>query len=140
MKRTILFLSLLALSGCTTPSVQARSFYTSRRDLASYIVDTPDPDKETKRAGQKIWVRWFTPSYNDKTTLNATIRFEDGTERKEQYPISSHAGDLSIEISPDECTATGGVLCYKIVLCQDSIPLATTRHKLWTEKVEIKET
>ena len=121
------------------PSVQARSFYTSRRDLASFVVDTPDPEKSTKRLGQKIWVTWQTPSYNENTHLEVTIRFIDGRERQETLPITSKIGEMYIQITPHEVVATGGLLSYKILLTQKEEVLATTKHKLWVEKIEIAE-
>lgn len=129
----------LSCTGCGGPTVHARSLYTGRRDLASYIIDTPDPEKETKRLSQKIWVSWFTPVCNEKTTLAAYLHFEDGSERDEIYPITSHSGKVFIEISPEEYRKTGGILSYKILLRQDGVPVAVSQHKLWAEKVEITE-
>jgi hypothetical protein len=141
MKRICIFISLamLALTGCMGPSVQAQSFYTSRRDLASYVIDTPDPEKSTKRLGQKIWVTWHTPRYDEDTRLDVSIRFVDGRERKEVHPITSKIGEMYIQISPREVAATDGLLSYKIQLMQKDQVLATTKHKLWVEKIEISE-
>lgn len=130
---------LFCLTGCVGPRVQARSFYTSRRDLASYVIDTPDPEKATKRLGQRIWVTWVTPSYDADTHLDVTLRFADKTERKELLPITSKLGEAYLEISPEETRKTGGLLSYKILLCQKDSVLAKTKHKLWVEKVTITD-
>ena len=130
---------IFSLTGCVGPRVQARSFYTSRRDLASLIIDTPDPEKTTKRLGQRIWVTWQTPSYDADTHLAVTLRFVDGTERDELHPVLSKLGEAYIEISPKETRKTGGLLSYKILLCQKEAILAITKHKLWVEKIKISE-
>ena len=139
VKWILLSLALFSLTGCFGPNVQARSFYTSRRDLASFVIDTPDPEKSTKRLGQQIWVTWQTPSYNADTYLDATLRFIDGSERKEVVPITSKMGETYLKISPDEIRTTGGLLSYKIILVQKDTPLAVTKHKLWVEKIEIQD-
>lgn len=139
MKQILFCLVMVSLTGCMKPSVQARSSYTSRRDLASYVIDTPDPEKSTKRLGQRIWVTWDTPTYDDNTHIDVFLRYQDGQERKEIHPVSSRIGEMYVEISPREVALTGGLLSYKINLVQKDQVLATSKHKLWVEKVEISD-
>lgn len=137
------FFSLLAfvfLSGCTTPQVNARTFYTSRKDLASYILDTPDPEKTTMGLGQVIWVRWYCPKIESGTVIDATLRFNNGTEKNQTYPVDERKGWLMVDIPSEEHKEKGDIVSYKILLRHNNDILASTRHKLWVEKVEVKDT
>ena len=65
-----LLFGIICLTGCSTPEIKARTFYTSRKDLASYVIDTPDPEKRTIGQGQVIWVRWTCPQVDSAKFLN----------------------------------------------------------------------
>lgn len=135
----ILLLGCVLLTACSSPHITARSFYTSRKDLASYVLDTPDPEKTTMGLGQVIWVRWAAPRAGAGVVIDATIRFTDGSEKQTVYPVDSKRGWLMIEISSDERAVKGDILSYNIILRRGNEILARTQHKLWVEKVEIKD-
>jgi hypothetical protein len=139
VRACIVFLSLLCLTACSSPQLKARTFYTSRKDLASYVLDTPDPEKSTTGLGQVIWVRWLTPRFEKDTVIDATIRFKDGTEKNTVYPLSTRGGWLMIEIPSEEREEHGNLLCYKILLRRGNTILTSTKHKLWVEKIDIKD-
>ena len=132
-----LVLGLVALTACSSPEIKARSFYTSRKDLASYVLDTPDPEKSTMGLGQVVWVRWVAPRVEEGVVIDATMRFKDGSEKNTVYPVDSKWGWLMIEIPSKERTEKGDLLSYKILLRRNDEVLASTQHKLWVEKVEI---
>lgn len=127
----------LLATACSSPYISARSFYTSRKDLASYVLDTPDPDKTTMGLGQLIWVRWKAPRAENDLVIDSTLRFTDGSEKNTVYPVDPHGGWLMIEISSEERKEKGDLLSYTILLRRDGEILASTQHKLWVEKVEI---
>jgi hypothetical protein len=135
----VLFLGLVSLTACSSPRIQARSFYTSRKDLASYVLDTPDPEKSTMGLGQVIWVRWIIPHVEEGVVIDATLRFKNGSEKNTVYPLSSKWGWLMIEIPSEERAEKGDLLSYKILLRRNDEILSSTKHKLWVEKVEIKD-
>ena len=138
MKKCFLLLALLFCAGCSEPKIQARTFYTSRADLASYVIDTPDPDKSTKGLGQVLWISWSNPSLIvDETTIDVILRFKNEKERKVSYPIVQRAGWLMVEITPEERQANDGILSYHIELRQNKSIIASTKHKLWVEKITI---
>ena len=139
MKFFLSLFSLVCLTSCSSPSIKARSFYTSRQDLASYMLDTPDPDKTTTGLGQVLWVRWFCPQIDDEIVIDATLRFKDESDRHEIYPVQSRYGWLMIEIPTDERTKKGDLVSYNIVLRRANTILTSTKHKLWVEKIEIKD-
>ena len=139
MRAFALLFGLLFLTACSSPTITARSFYTSRKDLASYVLDTPDPEKSTMGLGQTVWVRWMVPTVEEGLVIDATLRFKDGSEKTSIYPIDSKWGWLMIEVSSEERTQRGDLLSYKILLRHNDEILASTLHKLWVEKVEIKD-
>ena len=134
-----LLTGILCLTGCSSPEIKARTFYTSRRDLASYVIDTPDPEKTTTGLGQVIWVRWECPQVDSETVVDATIRFKKGGDRHDVYPIDSRYGWLEIEVPSDERKEKGDILSYKILLKHGTETLASTQHKLWVEPITITE-
>jgi hypothetical protein len=134
-----LLTGMLCLTACSTPEISARTFYTSRRDLASYVVDTPDPEKTTIGLGQVIWVRWVCPETDSETAIDAIIRFKDGSEKNIVSPVDTRYGWLMLEIPSDERKEKGDILSYKILLKRGSETLASTQHKLWVEPIKITE-
>jgi hypothetical protein len=130
---------MLCLTACSTPEIKARTFYTSRRDLASYVVDTPDPEKTTTGLGQVIWVRWTCPHTDPETVIEAAIRFKKGAERHSLHPVDARYGWLMLEVPSDERKEKGDILSYKILLKHGSEVLASTQHKLWVEAITITE-
>lgn len=137
MKGCLLLLGLFLCVGCSEPTIRARSFYTSRADLASYIIDTPDPEKSTKGLGQVIWISWRCPTLEKETAIDVTLRFANGSERKVSYPIDQRLGWLMVEITPEERKVNDGLLSYFIELRHGKDRIASTQHKLWVEKIVI---
>ena len=134
-----LLAGFMCLTACSTPEISARTFYTSRRDLASYVIDTPDPEKTTMGIGQEIWVRWICPQVDPQTVIDTTIRFNDRSERHAVYPVDSRYGWLTLEVPSDEHKEKGDILSYKILLKHGDEVLASTQHKLWVEAVTITD-
>jgi len=139
MRIYALLLSAIFVAGCSKPSVCARTFYTSRNDLAAYVVGTPDPQIATKGLGQSIWVRWTAPALSETIYLDVTIRFADESERHETYPVQNRYGWLMVEITDTEYKKTKGLAAYSISLKDGENILATTKHKLWIDKIQIDD-
>jgi hypothetical protein len=135
----ILIFSLFALSACSAAKVRARTLYTDRSFLASRIRDTPDPAKGSTGQGQLLWIRWNVPENYTDLHLDAIIRFTDKTDRTEQIPLKGLFGAESIEISSTEFTEKGPILSYQILLKNGEKTLASTKHKLWVEKIIITD-
>jgi hypothetical protein len=137
VRSILLIIVLFFLTSCGSAKVRARTLYTNRSNLASRILDTPDPLKGNTGLGQCIWVRWNVPKQYNDLQLDVTIRFENKTERHELFPVQGLFGTLSIEISPSEYLEKGPLLSYQILLKSGDCVVASTRHKLWVEKIEI---
>jgi len=140
VKIYVVALCAFLVAGCSKqPSVCARTFYTSRNDLAAYVIGTPDPQIATKGLGQSIWVRWTAPKAHENTHLDVTIRFNDESERHETYPIHNRFGWVMVEIKDTEYKEKKGLAAYSISLREGETILATTKHKMWVDKIEIKD-
>lgn len=137
---------LLTLYSCSSqPYITARTYPYGRKNLASYHVDTPDPLKATLSSTQKIEINWKLPgSYSLQHTaeefhIDLVIRFKDGSHIEATLPTSSFFGKTFFEIPPAEHTTRGAITSYKISLCHGTTIVATTKHKLWEEKIIIIE-
>jgi hypothetical protein len=139
VRSILLILFLFTLSACSSAKVRARTLYTSRNNLASRILDTPDPAKETTKIEQLVWIRWNNPKQCSNLALDVTIRFKNGMERHEQHPVEGLFGTLTIKVSSAELQEKGPLLSYQILLKSGSQVIASTKHKLWVEKVEIAD-
>ena len=135
----LLIASLFSLSGCTSPYVQAQTLYSSRKNLASYSIDTPDPEKETRRLSQEIWVQWRTPERYDDLALDTTIRFEDNSEIHNRYPLSGRFGDFLIKISPEDYQTKGSILSYRLLLQRGEETIFETKHKMWVDPIVVEK-
>lgn len=86
-----------------------------------------------------VWVRWRCPKLTENTRLFVTLRFHDGLERNEQYPIDRRRGWLKVEITPQEKKEHNGLLSYRIELREGEKVLSATQHKLWVQSIKVEE-
>lgn len=134
------------LTGCSHSYVSSRVYPYTRKDLASYHLDTPDPVKATMLPTQVIAIDWKLPlsalrKGTDQYKLVAFIRYQDETEKQVEIPVTSIFGKTRIEIDPQEANGSpkGGIKSYKILLMRNSEVIAQSRHKLWEDKIKIEE-
>ena len=141
MYRTLLLLvTTLLFTSCARPwlSVKMRSF--DRNDLASYVVDTPDPAKETLVFGQRLYIRWYLPQETFEqapVTLNIRVRLQNEQEIQEEIPVHGRWGSYMWMIQGKEYSTSGGILAYRITLTSNGTTLAQSSHKFWVEKIQI---
>ncbi len=139
MRSILLIIALITLTACSSSKVRARTLYTNRSNLSSRILDTPDPAKGEAGLGQCIWIRWNVSQRYENLQLDVTIRFENSTERLEQIPVEGLFGTQTIEITSPEYKEKGAILSYQILLKSGDRIIASTKHKLWVEKIEIQD-
>lgn len=129
------------LAACQKPylSVKMRPF--DRNDLASTIVDTPDPIKEAPIFGQRLYIRWYVPETLFKcapVTLNIRVRFNNGEEAYQDVPLHERWGNFLWVVTGDDYINKGGIMAYRIALIADNKILAKTDHKFWVEKITVE--
>ncbi len=140
------FIIISLFSSCTSSHsyITARTYPYNRKDLASYHMDTPDPIKVTQLPSQIIVIHWNVgaPSSSDKTALysiHAYIRLQDGEEKEKSTTLSSLSGTTRLELSQNDYIKHGGITSYKILILENDKQIAETRHKLWEDKIIIRD-
>lgn len=133
----VLYVALLLLTSCSRGPLSVQTEYWRQKDLASYIVDTPDPQKQEPIFGQRIRISWSTAA-KDPLTLNVTIRLKNGDEIHDVYPLKKPTGELIVPVVGDNFTQKGGILSYKIILLSGSEVIAETHHRFWVELIKVE--
>jgi hypothetical protein len=138
MKYLFLFLAFFVLS-CSRPSLHVRSEYFSKRDLASFAIDTPDPLKDTNFFGQRLSISWQVPSTllkEGKVEIHLIVRLANGEEKTSLIPIEKSFGFTFFPIVGDDYTKKGGLQSYFATLQVNGKIIAKSRHKFWVEKIQ----
>jgi len=136
-----LFLLLLA-SSCNRPTLSVDTGYFTRKDLASYHVGTPDPNKQSPIFGQRLYVSWnvtneeFTKA---PLTLHLQVHLKKGGLLDKVVALDTPEGSYIFPIVGDDYTGKGGLLSYKVDLLSGDTALATSRHKFWVEEIKFSE-
>ena len=131
---------LLSLQSCSQSTLDVRSIYFNKHTLASCVVDTPDPDKNSPYVGQKLVIQWHIP-YQEFAQgpihLQIRYRLKNGDDREESVEVAHMIGRHIITFMGRDFLE-GGLLSYKVDLVAGENVLAESRHKLWVEKVVVK--
>lgn len=136
------FASIL-LTSCSQRYINAHTVFLNRSQLASYHVETPDPNLNHPLMGQRLLVNWNVPlwliqSYPD-LHLEITIRFGDRTEIVKKVRVSRTSGYYLYEILDENYFDKEGILTYKIDLISNGEIIEKWRHQLWAEIITVGE-
>lgn len=134
---------MFTMISCSHPYLSVRSDYFSRKDLASYHLDTPDPRKNQALYGQRIYTHWYLPSSafsEDKTFLEIRVHLKNGQELIEKKLLKNRIGRYTYPIQGDVYTESGGLLSYLVQIIADGKVVAESRHKFYRESIESKKT
>ena len=137
MKYIIVVICIL-LCSCSSPTLLVRSSYYSQRNLASTVVDTPDPRKDTPYFGQRISMQWHIPAsiYNQNPCeLHIVYRLYNGEEKTKTFPLEQSLGEYILVIDGDDYVKKGGLLSYLVTILQDNKIIAESHHKFWVNKI-----
>ncbi len=127
---------------CSHPYLSVRSDYFSRKDLASYHLDTPDPRKNQAIYGQRIYISWYLPSkeFSEGTTfLEIQVPLKNGKILSEKKPLERRFGRYNYPIQGDVYTESGGLLSYLVQITNDGKVIAESRHKFYREPIKSQE-
>lgn len=134
-----LFAFLTLCTSCSNAHLSCRSEYFSRKNLASTIIDTPDPRKSSDEFGQRLVIRWKVTEKKfseGHLVLVLTVRLKNGEEKKSKITLKTRTGHTFYSIFGNDFAKKGGLQSYKAVLMSNGKALATSRHKLWVEKIK----
>jgi hypothetical protein len=138
MKKTIFLILAVLSTACARPSLDVRTDYFTKKQLASTQLDTPDPRKTSNDFGQRILISWHVPAATMKEgpcSLTLHVRYKNGEEYKEAWPITSSMGKKIFHIYGDDYSKKGGLLCYSATINSNGKAITKSNHKLWVEKV-----
>lgn len=134
-----LLLLLVLLASCTpSPHIDVQGEFFTREKLASYRVGTPDPLLQCYQVEQRLTLSWALPaSYQSywPLTLELTLRFACGEEKKVAIPLPSMRGSTLYRLTEEEWCEKGGVTTYKVLLFGEGGLLEEWRHSLWVERL-----
>lgn len=132
-----LFLVLL-LTSCTYQRLSVQTAYLSRESLASYYVQTPDPQLDTPPIGQRLIISWCIPKnfldYPD-LHLQITVRLRNREQETRQVPLTKTRGTYLYEILNEKFCQSGGIRTYKIDLIGHNCVLEKWQHPLWVDSI-----
>lgn len=141
MRRQIACLLLAALlTGCCKNGISVQNQYFSRDDLASHIMDTPDPERNCPPIGQRLIVQWKFPHQlveQGDLSLLMTVRLRDYSEENFTIPITRSHGIYLYELCNQRYFDTCGVATYKIETWSCGELIDVWKHQLWIELITI---
>ncbi len=140
--RCIAFFLLLLSCSCNRPTLSVETGYFTRKDLASYHVGTPDPNKQSPIFGQRLYIHWDVP--NDEfekgpLTLHLQIHLKKDGLLKKAIDITEAKGSYVFPIVGEDYTTKGGLLSYKVGLFSGDKELLSSKHKFWVEEINFSE-
>jgi hypothetical protein len=115
-----------------------QSSYLNRTQLASFYIETPDPQLQFPLVGQYILAQWYLPkTYLCFTDLHLllTIRFGNRSEIQEKIYIWKTKGWYQYFLRGQEFLDKQGILTYKAILVGSGQILESWQHQLWAEKI-----
>jgi hypothetical protein len=134
---------LFALSSCSSRAqLYVRSYSFDRKSLASYIVDTPDPEKENPQYGVRLNIEWsipFAQYEKGNTDLVIHIKLNNRELREETVALDTMSGRYLFALSGDDYKKSKGIQSYFIELRSKGETIATSTHKLWVKNITVGE-
>lgn len=142
MKYLILSIIAVSLTACSTKPLDVTTEYWSRKDLASSIMDTPDPNKDKPIFGQRILISW---SVSKKTfdegllELLIKVKLKNGQQTDQKIALEKSSGTYIFPIYGDDFTKKEGLQSYLIELQSNGQTIGTKRHKLWVNPITFSQ-
>ena len=134
-----LFCLGILITSCTN-GLKVQTNYLSRKNLASYHVNTPDPDLNKPLVGQRILVQWRLPYWIencDNPHILLRLRFGNKTDGERIIPIKSSIGHYVFTLLDEEYWANDGIESYQAILYANGDILEKCTHRLWVELIQI---
>lgn len=137
----LLYLACIGLSGCSEPLISAQTQYITRQGLASYRIQTPDPNLNHPVLGQRLIIKWCLPdsfmSYQD-LSLMVFMRLHNQTQNTLVIPVCKNKDTYIFTLPGDVFCETEGLVSYKIDLIGHGCVLSEWRHQLWAEPINVQ--
>ena len=132
----LLFCTFLSVS-CSSRMLSVRTTYFTEENLASYRVQTPDPDLYKPMIEQRLIFTWSLPKKTclQDTHLNIKIRFKNYKEENLRIKVHDKNGYYIYKVNEEKLRDSGGILTYKGEILIGEKLLETWYHPLWVELI-----
>ena len=138
--RAALLCGCLFLSSCTSKHLSIQTDYLSRKKLASYYVDTPDPAQNYPLVGERLTLSWAFPTsymaYHD-LHIKLTLRYGNRVQEVKTYPVYKPRDMVSFILRDQEYINRRGIFTYKAEIIGNGNVLETWYHQMWVELITI---
>ncbi len=130
-------------SSCTRSTLSVETGYFTRKDLASYHVGTPDPNKQSPIFGQRLYIHWNVSDQElqgeSPLTLHLQVHLKKDGLIKKVVKVDKPKGEYVLPIVGEDYTVRGGLLSYNVALFSGDKELATSKHKFWVDEIKFSE-
>lgn len=124
------------LCSCLSERLTAHMSYLSRKSLASYHVDTPDPCLNDPPLGQRLLISWNLPKENvSDVYLKLTVRFNNREEKVICQKLRRNWGTYTYTLINEAYFACCGIQTYKVELIRCNEVVECWQHQLWAELI-----
>lgn len=138
----IFFVSLF--TACNLHRLSVQTQYLSSNNLASYYVETPDPQLQNPPTGQRLFIQWCLPNrelQGKHPQLFIRVRLKNNQEDIITTPILIKNGKFSqgyyvYERLGSDYYETGGILTYIIQIVSEEEVIELWQHPLWVNLIE----
>jgi hypothetical protein len=138
-----LLIGAIFLTSCSLNKLSVRTDYLSHENLASYIINTPDPLLDNPPIGQRLIVNWLIPNTCLKLGdlhIDVVIRFRNKEEVSETFAVHSSSGQYIYKLLNTRYLETEGIQTYKVELKSGNTLIEEWRHQLWVELIRFDQT
>lgn len=133
------FLLLLLLANSCTGGLSVRTDYFTQENLASFYVETPDPNLYRPFTNQRLIISWYLSTEKIKREnleLRAVVRLKNLHEEKIVEPIHKRTGFYIFQLNQEQLRCSGGILTYKVEIWSGDCLLEVWQHPLWVELIQ----
>ncbi|NGX55801.1 MAG: hypothetical protein K1060chlam5_00028 [Candidatus Anoxychlamydiales bacterium] len=141
MKKYILIIAFFVLSSCYKDHLYVQHEKMDIADLASYHVNTPDPNLLNPPSGQKLSVSWDFPlsMFRENLTMIVTVRFWDNKQNVFVKKIDRKRGYQIFKFNTIDGKETK-ILTYKVeVINEDKELVEEWKHQFYKPLIDINE-
>lgn len=136
--RKLILLALLLLCGCVYRPLTVQTQYFSKKDLASFRVDTPDPQLNTPPIGQRLVISWDLKdqwNWYEELHLKLTVRYRNREEITQETALYKACGYYLFNVADQNYFDTGGIQTYKVEMIGDGTVIHRVDHQLWNNLI-----
>lgn len=141
MSQFLLFLIVtIILSSCCLNRLEIQTQYFTNEDLASFYVETPDPQLHCSIQGERLLIQWSLRKEelrNRELFLNLKVRFRTREEQNVSVRICKRSGTYVYELKGETYCQTQGILTYDVEITDGENIVAAWKHPLWVDLIHL---